>query len=677
MFQRPVFAAAMFSLFALAAVADAEVKPAAPSIAQLAAFPKMSGFTVSPDGAHIAALEARGEDRVILVWRSDALTTPPTVIGSQSMKIQAVTFVKDDVLGVSLWQPYDLKFESTTKTFIGKFYLTDLQGKDWRDPLPLPRPRTSIEETEQSLSNPTLLDPLVNDRDHILVVNNVGVNSGDVYRVNVRTARAERVQRSDARVADYLTDLNGEVRSRDRLSSDDAGTFVATEFRTETGWSEHFRSYVKDRDIVDVVGFSKDPNIAYVASNRGRDKVAIYEYNIAQKSLGEIAFEHKYFDAANASVRRYKDENFGEVVSFTYNGPRTTPFYVSPRFKQIDASIRAALNINPQNQTFVDPATGERSTAPYDVSRYYRIVSSSSDLNTIIIGVGGPDEPTSYYLLKNKNQLSLLSKEYPQIDSRAFGTTTLVYYKARDGLDIPAFLTKPNVDMCGPGPWPAVVHPHGGPWARDDLTFDNSMWVPLLASRCRAVLRPQFRGTADGWGRRLWIAGDAEWGQKMQDDKDDGAKWMIENRIAAPGRIAMFGFSYGGYAAFAAAVRPNGLYKCAIAGAGVSDIYKIWSRFYRNQFFRDGQAKTVAGLNPIDSAASIQIPIMVYHGVRDQTVPIEQSEWFVARARRSNQDVQFIKFDDYAHGPAWTREIFGNQLQAIDTYLREGCAGGL
>jgi dipeptidyl aminopeptidase/acylaminoacyl peptidase len=676
-FKRPIFAAAILGLFALASVADADVKPVAPTIAQMSAFPKMSGFTVSPDGAHIAALEARGEDRVILVWKTDALTTAPTVIASQSMKIQAVDFVKNDVLGVSLWQPYDLKIESTTKTFIGKFYLTDLQGKNWRDPLPLPRPRTSVEETEQSLSNPTLLDPLVNDPNHILVVNNVGVNAGDVYKVNIRTARAERVQRSDAAVAGYVTDLNGDLRSRNRLSSDSAGTYVATEFRSGSGWAEHFRSYVKDRDIVDVIGFSKDPNIAFVASNRGRDKVAIYEYNVDQRALGDIAFEHKYFDAAAASVWGYKDENFGEIVSFTYSGPRSTSVVNAPRFRQIDASIRAALNINPQSQTFVDPASGERTAAPYDVSRYYRIISSSADLNVIIIGVGGPDEPASYYLLRNKSQLSLLSREFPDIDARAFGTTTLVYYKARDGLDIPAFLTKPNVDMCGPGPWPTVIHPHGGPWARDDLTFDNSMWVPLLASRCRAVLRPQFRGSADGWGRRLWVAGDAEWGQKMQDDKDDGAKWMIENRLAAPGRIAMFGFSYGGYSAFAAAVRPNGLYKCAIAGAGVSDINRIWSRFYRNQFFRDGQAKTVAGLNPLDRADAIQIPIMVYHGVRDQTVPIEQSDWFVARARRSGQDVQYFKFDDYGHGPAWTREIFGNQLRAIDTYLREGCAGGL
>jgi len=235
-------------------------------------------------------------------------------------------------------------------------------------------------------------------------------------------------------------------------------------------------------------------------------------------------------------------------------------------------------------------------------------------------------------------------------------------------------VTTPNPDLCGPAPWPAVVHPHGGPWARDTMGWDGSMWVPLMASRCMAVLRPQFRGS-QGWGRKLWKAGDAEWGQKMQDDKDDGAKWMVEQGIAQKGRIAMFGFSYGGYSAMAAAVRPEGNYKCAIAGAGVSDIDRIWARFYLNPFFRERQAPTVKGLNPLDKADKIQIPIMVYHGDRDQIVPLEQSVWFVNKAKGSKQPVAYHPIADYAHGPAWTRKIMADQLGHIEDYLLRGCGG--
>ena len=239
---------------------------------------------------------------------------------------------------------------------------------------------------------------------------------------------------------------------------------------------------------------------------------------------------------------------------------------------------------------------------------------------------------------------------------------------------IPAFLTRPDVGLCGPGPWRSVVHPHGGPWARDGMTFDGFMWLPLMSSRCMAVLRPQYRGS-DGWGRKLWVAGDAEWGQKMQDDKDDGAKWMIDNKIAIPGRIAMFGFSYGGYAAMTAAIRPNGFYKCAIAGAGVSNIKQIWAKFYTNPFFRDRQAPSVKGLNPVEHAKDIQIPIMVYQGERDQTVPVEQSEWYVAQAKKSNQKVEYHLLPDFAHGPYWTVDINRQQLQLLDDYFNKGCGG--
>ena len=123
-------------------------------------------------------------------------------------------------------------------------------------------------------------------------------------------------------------------------------------------------------------------------------------------------------------------------------------------------------------------------------------------------------------------------------------------------------------------------------------------------------------------------------------------------------------------------MRPNGLYKCSIAGAGVSDIKRIWARYYTNPFFRQAQAPTVEGLSPLDKADQIQIPLMVYHGDRDQIVPIEQSEWFVNKAKAAGKPVVYHEIKDYAHGPAWTRKIMGDQLRVIDDYLSKDCGGG-
>jgi len=671
----------VLTIVLLAVASASHAKPAPPPIEKLAAFPKMSSFTLSPDGSHLAALEGRGEDRVILVWKTDALDKAPTVIGSQRMKVREVQFIKKGLLAVTMWQPFDLRVDTVTKRFVSKLFITDLEGKTWNEPMPQERAMSRIEELRNSLSNPTVLDTLPNDPDHILLINDAGASSGDVFKVNVRTNRAERIQRSDEKISGYVTDLEGNIRARLRADVDGTGAYVAAEI-LEPGsgkWVEHFRSYVKNRDVVEIVGFAKDPNTAFILSNVGADKAVIYEYDIPSRARKETLFQHRFFDAGQLMVNRSKSSeafSVGEILGITYQGPRGANgdvMWTSPRMQALDKAIRSAIGLRQQKVTFTDPATGQNADTDYDVDAAYRLVNHNRDLSTVLFTVNGDSRAPETYLLRD-GKLMLLAKAYPDIDPASLGTTSLVYYKARDGLDIPAFLTKPNTELCGPAPWPAVVHPHGGPWSRDTMGFDGSMWVPLLASRCFAVLRPQFRGS-NGWGRKLWMAGDAEWGQKMQDDKDDGAQWMLDKGVAQKGRIAMFGFSYGGYSAMAAAVRPNGLYKCAIAGAGVSDHKRIWARFYTNPFFRDAQMKTVQGLNPVDFADKIQIPIMVYHGDRDQTVPLEQSDWFVSKAKGSKQPVVYHELADYAHGPAWTRKTMADQLGYIEDYLLRDCGG--
>ena len=119
--------------------AVAHAKPAVPTVAQLAAYSKMSSFTLSPDGKHLAGLEARGEERLILVWKTDALDKPPVAIGSSVMKIQSVQFIKNDRLAVTMWQPYESRLDTVLKQFITKLFITDLEGKTWNEPMPQAR----------------------------------------------------------------------------------------------------------------------------------------------------------------------------------------------------------------------------------------------------------------------------------------------------------------------------------------------------------------------------------------------------------------------------------------------------------------------------------------------------------------------------------------------------------
>jgi len=299
----------LLAALAVAAPLHLNAKPAVPTIEQLAAFPDISSLSVSPDGTQIAGLQARGEERVILVWKTDDLSAAPTTIGAGRMKFQSVGFIKNGLLAVTLWQPFDLRTDRVNKTFISKFFITDTEGKQWKEPISVPRATSRNEELEQALSNATVLDTLPNDPDHILVVNGSGSNSGDVYKVNLRSFTSQRIQKTEERVAGYLTDLNSELRARLRQDVDGTGAYVATEFRNPAtnAWEEHFRSHVKDRDITQVVGFADDPNIAFIQSNVGRDKTIIYEYDITARKQREVLFEHKFFNAGTVHVNRYKD----------------------------------------------------------------------------------------------------------------------------------------------------------------------------------------------------------------------------------------------------------------------------------------------------------------------------------------------------------------------------------
>jgi pimeloyl-ACP methyl ester carboxylesterase len=604
-----------------------------PSEEVLAQFPRMTGFRLSPDGKHLLAIESRGDTRTILVWKTDNLAARPNVIGSRAMRIETASFLKNDVLAVTLSQPFDSRLDTVTKTFITKLMVTDLEGKEWKEPLAADGARSDIGRRVAALQVPSIRSRLLSDPDHVIVESDGLGLERDLFRYNVRTGVAQRVMRLAENDVDVLVSAKGEVYARRTFGTDSTGAYFANEIRNlESGrWEEHFRSHVKDRDVVELLGrMPGKPHVFILRSNVGREFTALYEYDAKERRVLGTLFEHRFFDATGVRVGSSADaDDSSGIDGFAYDGLHSNEVeWINPKKQAVIKGVAQSLGIAEVPLTLVDVATGGRANvamfagAAVTISTFHAPEGGEA---TYVLRVSGAHYPTEHYLLRGQ-RLSVLAREFPELDRRALGTSRWVYYKARDGLNIPAVLTVPNPQLCGPGPYAAVVHPHGGPWARDDMDYDYSGWVPLMVSRCQVVLRPQYRGSAE-LGRTLWKAGDAEWGQKMQDDKDDGAMWLVSEKLADPKRMAIFGFSYGGYAAMAAAVRPGGPFKCAISGAGVSDIGRIWDRFYTNPIFRDRQEPTVRGLSPLRQADRLTIPIMVYHGERDQIAPLEQSEW--------------------------------------------------
>lgn len=634
--------------------------------------PAIASVDISPDGKHVVAVVSPdGRSRHISIWDADDLGKAPYNVGSDpKSEIVGVQFIKNDRIFARV-QQLNEGATGNQPRYISRSMLLDLEGNPVRTQLRFDGLDTSM-QARVGIGN--LVSALPQDPQSVLVSDPL---RGDVYKLNLYTGRAERAERGSERFGVGGADLNGEVRERTNFDFDNGAAYIGTWLKNpDTGqFEEHFRSYARDRQPVDVVGYTNDPNVVLVSANRdGADRAAIYEYNVREKTYGEVAFSHPLFEASGV-IRSTAPGDFGEILGFRYGGERTQTYWADPALDGAQASLRQALNVETVPVVWTDIASGSR--ARFQVGDGADVgISAWDDARTrFIIRKSGNSTPPEYYLLVN-GRLRLLGRAYPELANAPLGEGSLIQYEARDGLMIPGILTKPDPAVYGPGPYPTIITPHGGPWSRDSLDWDTTGWNQYFASRGYAVLQPQFRGS-NGWGQRLWRAGDREWGRKMQDDNDDGVKYLIAQGIADPNRVAIHGYSYGGYAAMMGAVRPNGLYQCAIAGAGPATIDLFKKGTYNSRFLREFQHPTAEGEDPLRRVNEVSIPVFLYTGDHDSNVLPAESRAFAAAMERAGKSVKLSILPNMDHTlNTWTPDNFALILTDIEAFLKTDCKPG-
>src|SRR6185312_1493366 len=295
----------------------------------------------------------------------------------------------------------------------------------------------------------------------------------------------------------------------------------------------------------------------------------------------------------------------------------------------------------------------------------------------VVVAVQGPRLPPTYYLLdRTSHNATKILSAYPQLSEADLGEMKPYPYKARDGLDIPGYLTlPPNKDARN---LPTIIMPHGGPDARDVVGFD--WWAQFLANRGYAVLQPNYRGSK-GYGRKFTEAGLHQWGRAMNDDLTDGVKKLIVDGIADPKRICIVGASYGGYAALAGATFTPELYACAVSYAGIADVAGILGQargagadssamhFWESRVgVSYGDTKTLQAISPAFHAAQVRAPILLLHSTNDLTVPVQQSEREAKALTDAGRQVQFLKIDGDDHYLQHNDARLA-VLRSIDTFL--------
>jgi dipeptidyl aminopeptidase/acylaminoacyl peptidase len=306
---------------------------------------------------------------------------------------------------------------------------------------------------------------------------------------------------------------------------------------------------------------------------------------------------------------------------------------------------------------------------------YIDINSRSRDGKTMTIYNAGPRDPGTYYLLKD-GRLDAIGSKQPLLESEKLADLQYLTYEARDGVSIPAYLTVPHNDP----PFPLVVLPHGGPFVSEVVLYDE--WAQLLANNGYLVLQPQYRGSQN-YGMAFYLSAFLEGGQggyKMQDDKDDGALHLVEKGLADADRLAMFGWSYGGYAALVAASRTPQIYQCVIAGAAVSDPL-MQVNYYRYQMRgaqRDEQLRMWDdSISPLREVEKVNVPLLIVHGDVDQRVPPEHAKKYLRELDRLDKTYEYVELKGADH--FYDTLFYDHQItlyEALIGYLRTDCGPG-
>jgi dipeptidyl aminopeptidase/acylaminoacyl peptidase len=375
----------------------------------------------------------------------------------------------------------------------------------------------------------------------------------------------------------------------------------------------------------------------YVVARKKQDTSSLYRFNLKTKEVEDQAIVSipGYDFNGNLIFDRASKKLLG--VSFL-NDARTTHWLdegMQALQKKIDALLPATIN--------------QISIARDGLSRFVA-VRSYSDV-----------QPSVYTVYDTENsKLELIGHRHQKIDAKTMAIQDMVRYSARDGLQIPAYLTLPKGEKSKN--LPMVVLVHGGPFVRG-ASWEWDAQVQFLASRGYAVLQPEFRGST-GFGVKHFKAGWKQWGLLMQDDLADAAKWAIAEGIADPKRICIAGASYGGYASLMGIANHPELFQCAVNWVGVTSIPLLYESSWSNDYSAEWQnygmplligdpvkdAEQLRNTSPVNLADKIKKPLLLAYGGADRRVPIAHGEKFYTEVSKHNAKVEWIKYPDEGHG---------------------------
>jgi dipeptidyl aminopeptidase/acylaminoacyl peptidase len=470
-----------------------------------------------------------------------------------------------------------------------------------------------------------------------------------VERIDVTTLRTNRIESPNPRVQRYFSDGRGNVRimqmRTERANTGQLGTRVDYQYRTAGSRDWRPLGSYDSSNGEGIIPLAVDPelNAAYVL-RKLNGRMALYRMKLDGSLATELVYANEQVDVDDIVTAN----RGAKVIGVTFADEQRRTVYFDPGYQAMHNMLARAMRTLP----LVD------------------FGATSADGNLVVVHAGSDSDPGRYFIYtrstRNLNEIMLAR---PQLEHVPLASVRSVTYPAADGVQVPAYLTLP------PGRearnLPVVVLPHGGPSARDEWGFD---WLAqYLANQGYAVLQPNYRGSA-GYGDQ-WMQQNGFRGWRTSiGDITAGARWLAAQGIGDSRRMAILGWSYGGYAALQSGVAEPGLYRAIVAIAPVTDLQQAKDDFRdytsgRNQAEMIGSGPHVREGSPLQNVGAITAPVLLFHGDRDINVQIIHSQRMDSALRGAGKRSELVTFAGLEHDLA-DSAVRVQMLRRIGTFLQ-------
>jgi dipeptidyl aminopeptidase/acylaminoacyl peptidase len=578
--------------------------------------PEKAAFSLSPDGAYMAWVQP---------WET-RLNIHVLNIGED--KVKRITRATERDITSYLWASNNriayVQDKAGDENY--RLYAVNIDGSNEKELTPFDKVQVR------------LIDRLEKEDEHMLIsMNKRDPRVFDVYRINISTGQMDMAVQNPGNVVGWLTDHEGKLRVARATDGVNSGLL----YRETEKDAFRILSRTNFKESLAPVFFTFDNKNLYVVSNIGRDKAAVYEYDVKTKEFVRLIYEHPEVDASGL-LRSNKRKKITGVVYVT--DKRHYHFFDEER-EQLQKNLEERL-------------------PGYEVV----VTSMSDDERKVLVRTYSDRSFGAYYYFnRDTNEFIKLADISPWLNEEELAEMKPITYRSRDGMAIQGYLTLPK--GLKPKRLPAIVNPHGGPWARN--TWGYNPEVQFLANRGYAVLQVNFR-TSTGYGRKFWEDGFKQWGLDIQNDISDGVKWLIREGIADPKRVGIYGGSYGGYATLAGLAFTPDLYACGVDYVGISNILSwlksippYWKPYLEMMYEMVGHPEKDAELlvrtSPVFHADKIKVPLFVAQGANDVRVPRAESDQIVEALRKRGIDVLYMVKENEGHG-------FMNEENRFDFY---------